>query len=565
VLVVKNFLSFRFKPLFLVRFTVMLIGLHGIFIIASVALDLVAMHRGHVVNDVDVNVQLLIGISLLYLSTLLRRRKERAWQVGLLVYVFVLGLDLHGLLGTLAADHTSELLLVRGFILPVVIIILLTRIRFACTVKSDQTTFVQSLRFTAVVMAVTFLYGVTGFLLLDKHDFRQEISLPAATHYTIDRFDLTTVRPIVAHTRRAHVFLDSLSVLSIGSLAFAAVSFFQPLRARHLTRHEDILRTKQFIEEFPDDSEAYFKLWPQDKLYFFASSDRGGLAYHVKQGVAIVVGDPFGDHFGGTQAIKEFEDVCYTNDWLPAFVHTKSAWTKTYQIRSFTVQKIGEEAVIDLQKFATETANNKYFRQIRNRFEKQEYQVEVLASPHNPAVIARLRDISSAWLTQPGRSERGLMMGYFDEAYLQQCPIFVVRDAAGTIQAFLNQIPVYGGLEANFDMLRHASGSPGNINDFLLMHFITTLKETGFTHLNLGLCPLAGVDDETDERSVVGSALRFVYSNGDRFYSFKGLYRFKSKYEPDWRTRSLAYKDGVRGFTRTMRALNAAMKARPAR
>jgi lysylphosphatidylglycerol synthetase-like protein (DUF2156 family) len=53
-----------------------------------------------------------------------------------------------------------------------------------------------------------------------------------------------------------------------------------------------------------------------------------------------------------------------------------------------------------------------------------------------------------------------------------------------------------------------------------------------------------------------------VYSNGDRFYSFSGLHRFKDKYHPDWQDRYIAYPGGVRNFTRILTALNRAMKVK---
>src|SRR5262249_49730521 len=102
--------------------------------------------------------------------------------------------------------------------------------------------------------------------------------------------------------------------------------------------------------------------------------------------------------------------------------------------------------------------------------------------------------------------------------------------------------------------------APGNANDFLLMQFIAYLKQTGTARLNLGLCPLAGLEEADDERTVIDSALRFVYKNGDRIYSFSGLRRFKAKYEPRWSPRYVAYRGGIRGFTRVLNALNRAMK-----
>jgi phosphatidylglycerol lysyltransferase len=180
--------------------------------------------------------------------------------------------------------------------------------------------------------------------------------------------------------------------------------------------------------------------------------------------------------------------------------------------------------------------------------------------PHHQAIVKRLQTISQEWLEQPGRTERGLMMGYFSSEYLEQCEIMVVRDGAGTIQAFLNQIPSFNLEEANFDMLRQASGNPGNINDFLLLNFIDYLDQKDFKRLNLGLCPLAGLDKKETDYSLIDNALRFAYANGDRLYSFSGLHRFKSKYEPEWSDRYIVFRSGIRGFTRTLNALNRAMK-----
>ena len=78
--------------------------------------------------------------------------------------------------------------------------------------------------------------------------------------------------------------------------------------------------------------------------------------------------------------------------------------------------------------------------------------------------------------------------------------------------------------------------------------------------MNLGLCPLAGLDAPDEAASVTNNALRFLYANGDRFYSFSGLQRFKSKYNPEWQGRYIVYRGGIRGFTKALNALNRAMK-----
>jgi phosphatidylglycerol lysyltransferase len=283
------------------------------------------------------------------------------------------------------------------------------------------------------------------------------------------------------------------------------------------------------------------------------------LAYRIQRGVALVVGNPFGSARACHKIMQPFNDVCRLNDWLPAFIHVPESSLKVYQQYGFQAQKIGEEAVVDIANFQANTIRNKYFRQINNKFTKQGYTWELLQPPHKAAVIGRVREVSDAWLTLPGRQERGFMMGYFSEEYLQQGNLLVARDAAGTIQAFINQVPTYQTHEANFDLLRHTKHALGNVNDYLLMAFIESARQQGFTTINLGLCPLSGLDKKAANRSMIDSTMRFVYANGDRFYSFSGLHRFKSKYEPTWRSRYIAYKGGVRGFSRAIYALNKAM------
>ncbi len=369
----------------------------------------------------------------------------------------------------------------------------------------------------------------------------------------------------MAHTRRAHIFINSLSVISIAAVGYGFLSFFQPLRARFSDQSDNRALAEALLAEYGGNSEDFFKLWPHDKYYFFNPRQTAGVAYTVRHGIALVVGDPLGNPKAFPQLLELFDELCRSNDWRVAYVHVTAQYAKMYEKRGFVLQKIGEEAVLDLTNFRENAHALKYFRQIRNRFDKQGYTTELLQPPHSQALYNRLSVISREWLSRPGRSERGFMMGAFNELYMQVCPILVLRDEAGTIQAFLNQIPSYDVHEANFDLLRHTRESLGNSNDRLLLAFIDALVENGFTRLNLGLCPLSGLDDDDDERqgsAVINNALSFLYANGDRFYSFSGLRRFKAKYEPEWQDRYIAYRGGISRFTKTLNALNRAMRIR---
>ena len=510
-------------------------------------------------SEFSIQLYILIGLTLIYLANLLWRRKYTAWLFTLLVYGFYLIVSFNHLTSRHLYHHYS-MSLFRDFILPLIIVIALIIARKAFNVRSDIRSFSFSLRIILIVIAVTMVYGIAGFQLMDHSDFHTDIDFTQSIHRTIDQFGLTTSDNLIPYTNKARVFLDSLNIISIAAIAYILLSLFQPIKARYEDQTLNRERVTKLLSSSHNNSEDFFKIWPHDKYYYFNSKKNAGVAFSVHRGIALVVGDPFGAVVEFKALITAFTEFCRINDWTPSFIHTEGHFNPLYKNLDFDHQKIGEEAVVNTKHFHDNVVTNKYFRQINNRFIKNKYSYEVLIPPHNKAIIDRLKVISKDWLSLPGRTERGFMMGYFAEVYLQQCNVLVIRDEASTIQAFLNQIPSFNKDEANFDMLRHSKNALGNSNDFLLLNFIEYAYKEGFISVNLGLCPLVGLDKDEENRSLIDSALSFLYSNGDRFYSFSGLYKFKQKYEPNWSDRFIVYKNGVRIFSRTLNSLNVAMK-----
>ena len=537
------------------------ISAYGLLLIGGIFLRTGLFHPLHVINAFFSSVLPLIGVSYLYLGSLLMRRKQNAWRAAVVVSTLVLALNAFQLLRFSGDDIVgAPLRLWLRVILPLFVFVLLLLSKRVFIVKSDVRSFQQALTVSAVLILVTLLYGTAGFMLLNKADLDREHTIITAAHETVDQFGLTTDRP-VAQSKRARVFLDSLPVISVGTLIYVALSFFQPLRARLSPQASQREHVEHLLREYPSDIDDFFKLWPHDKRYYFSKDGTAGLAYHVSRGVALVVGDPFGNPKQISRVIASFSELCFVNDWMPAFLHGTDRFRKHYERHGLELQKIGEEAIVDLANFKN-TASSKYFRQIANRFAKQGYTAEYLRPPHSPAVLSRLQEISDEWLQRPGREERRLMMGYFTQQYMQQCDIQVAKDSNGQIQGFLNLVTTYEPDTYNYDMLRSSEAALGNCNDFLLQTLIGELRQRNGKLLNLGLSPLAGLDKKAENANLIDSGLRFIYANGDRLYSFSGLQRFKNKYEPNWEPRYIVFPGGIRNFSRIVTAFNRVSKVK---
>ncbi len=531
--------------------------LSGALTVVSILFAELRRHGG-LLASTDTHITLLTGLTFIYLATLLRRGKHSAWLIAVPIYVYIVIRNFRYYLFDSPTVHFHPIPILLNLFVPLVALAGLLIYRDHFTAKSEVRNAGLAARRAVLILLVAFFYGVAGFQLMDMHDFHQEISLPASAHYVVDQFGLTTNSPVMAHTRRAKLFLDSLVVVSFGSLFYVVISFFNPIRFR-LVRHEvDYQNMAGLLKDYPVNSEDYFKLWPHDKAFFFNSDRSAGLAYRVTGGVALGVADPVGPSTAYPDLLKNFMEYCYTNDWEPALIHTLDTHRSLYKNLGFDMQKIGEEAVIDIGSFKKHVQPTKYFRHIARKFDEQGYTTNLLKPPHPQKTLVQLKEISDDWLLVPGRTERGFMMGYFSASYLQQCDIMVVRDKKDTIQAFVNLLPVIDKNQASFDLLRHRRGALGNINDYLLLQLTDHLSERGISNLNLGLCPLSGLQAD----SAIDNVLRFVYANGNRFYSFQGLHRFKAKYEPSWHSRYIVYRGGLPGFTRSLNALRRALRLR---
>lgn len=509
----------------------------------------------------DARFTVIAGISLFYLAMLLRRGKRSAWAISLGVFSLLL---LRNTRHFLYDTHLDEEYLIRALLnilLPALTLAGLIIFRRLFVVKSEPTSLRIAVRRSVLVLLVAFVYGFSGFLAMDTHDFHQEISPPASAHYTVDQLGLTTDHKIKSYTRRSLFFEDSLAWVSILALAYAAMSLAAPVRFRLRHVAEDYAQASLLICKYGNNSEDFFKLWPRDKTYYFNRKRTAFLAYKVTNGIALTVGDPVGPRSQLKDLLSGFERFCALNDWQPAIIHSETRYLKLYEALGYEKQKIGQEAVIDIVRFNQTTANNKTFRHIRNKFTKLGYCCEWLSPPHNKAVLKDLKRISDSWLKRPGRAERGFMLGYYSPAYIQQCRLLVVKNGSGSLEGFINQLPMNIRNEANFDFLRHKEDSPTNINDFMMLEFIRGLGQQGYKTLNMGLAPLAGLDRAAGSAgSAISNFLNFAYTAVGRFYSFQGLARFKSKYEPVWLDRYIIYKGGLVGFGRTMNSLIKAMR-----
>ncbi len=467
----------------------------------------------------------LAGFALLILSAGLWRRKRVAWLLTLLV-----------LLGSIAThllkglDYEEALL--AGMLS---VILLIWRSHFHA--RSDPPSVRQAISTMAAALLFTLSYGVAGFFLLDKH-FKVSFGFWAAVRQTVVMFTQYYDPGLQPITGFGRYFAYSIYVVAIATTGYSLLLLIRPVLARHRASPAERARAWEIVRAFGHTSLARLTLL-DDKLYYFSP---GGsmIAYVVEGPAAVVLGDPIGPPGDVPGSIEGFKRICSLNDWNPSFYQVLPDHLQSYRQAGFRAVQIGQEGIVDLHAFTLEGGERKGIRGSVNKMKRLGYSAEVLQPPHARALLHELHEVSDEWLSERNTSEMRFSVGWFDEDYLNTCPILVIRNSEGRIDAFLNIIAGFPADELTADMMRHRSHAEKGQMDFLFVSLFEWAQQAGYARFNFGLSALSGIGERPADPAIE-KALRFVFEHINRFYNFKGLHSYKDKYGPVWSPRYLIY------------------------
>jgi phosphatidylglycerol lysyltransferase len=121
---------------------------------------------------------------------------------------------------------------------------------------------------------------------------------------------------------------------------------------------------------------------------------------------------------------------------------------------------------------------------------------------------------------------------------VSEFPIAIVR-AAGRIVAFATLWTTAAGQAFSMDLMRYADDAPKNVMDFLFVELMRWGQEQGYRAFEFGMAPLAGLE-ERRLAPIMSRVGRLLFERGEEIYNFRGVRRFKDKYDPVWQPRYLA-------------------------
>ena len=476
--------------------------------------------------------------------------RRAAWRTGVAVLMTAI------LWESLVAREPVSLLSIA----PLIGLLALFATRRYYPIASHPSVIVRTLRRALLFTVLSTAIGCFAFFVLaraEHHPFSLGFNIIRALD---TMYSLQDVFAPIRHPTLAHVIgRGFLLVLGVINYTVIALALLRPVADTFQWTPVAHARALYLLRRYGTSSEDYFKYFPADKSYFFGRDIEGFVAYGVREGICVALADPIaGSYNARRRLLDEFLAFASRHGWQTVFLGVEADALPLYERSELRQLKIGESARVSLATLP-DLLRRKNNRNIMNRFTKQNITATMYDPRHSPSLLAELRTVSDAWLSTD-RAEHAFAMGSFDAGYLQHCRLMVVRDSAGDALAFVTLQPNFSRDQqrASIDLMRIHPDAPTNTMDFLFLSLLQQLRHEGWREFDLGLAPLSGLrSGHLSERG-----LHLLYTYTDRWFSFRGLRRFKEKFHPTWHPVYLAYSGPSSQLGRIALAVNELMKYR---
>jgi lysylphosphatidylglycerol synthetase-like protein (DUF2156 family) len=361
-------------------------------------------------------------------------------------------------------------------------------------------------------------------------------------------FELVLVQNAHAQAPQTLTSANFFVLLRIGGLTIAVMGLFltlRPVLAHRKIHAADREKAQKLIERYGQDPfDAYALL--EDKNYFVSGDDQAVVPYVLSGKFAVALADPIGHPALRPMAIVDFVLFCRQQDWEPIFYLVTDELLPIYKQAGLSVFKIGEGARLKEEPLHLKGQDFQNLRTLRNRALRLGIRFRWYDASQGleETLEQELSAISHRWLEMKRAREMSFDMGTFSLEDIRRHGVGVALDAAGRALAFATWRPYAQGRGRALDLMR-ALPQARNVMDFVLIESIHHFNAQDITRIDLGLAPLAHMEEAPSRLVAEEKVVQFLFENLNHIYGYKSLFEFKRKYRPDWRSRYVAYRRGV--------------------
>lgn len=291
---------------------------------------------------------------------------------------------------------------------------------------------------------------------------------------------------------------------------------------------------------------GFMGTWPGND-YWFAPDDRGAVAYRVIGGVALTTADPVCRAGDEGDTIRGFVEYCDAQGWSAVFYSVHDACLPTFDELGWQHMSVGEETVVALAGLELTGKPWQKVRQAYNRGLREGFTTLWSTWDDLPvALSSQINAISEQWVSEKELPEMGFTLGGMAELKDPDVYLYLAIDPEGHAQAITSWLPSWSDGKVTgwtIDFMRRGDDSMSGIMEFVIASAALHMKDLGAEVMSLSGAPLATKPGEQVEQTTMTRLLSWLGGVLEPAYGFTSLFRFKSKFNPEYATIHMAYAD----------------------
>jgi lysylphosphatidylglycerol synthetase-like protein (DUF2156 family) len=292
---------------------------------------------------------------------------------------------------------------------------------------------------------------------------------------------------------------------------------------------------------------SYMSTWPGNE-YWFSPDGRAAIAYRAVAGVAVTVGEPYGDPAAFDSAITEFARFCEYRSLQPCLYSVSARALAVTERLGWKSVQIAEDTLLPL---ACLKFTGKKWQDVRtalNRAGREGITAEWWSYPEAPLeVVDQIRQISDKWVADKGLPEMGFTLGGLEELNDPNVRCLIAVGPDRKLHGITSWMPVYAsgrpvGWTLDFMRRNTEPDTFRGVMEFLIATAALTFQAEGAHFVSLSSAPLARLD-RGEQPCALQRLLDVVANAMEPVYGFHSLLHFKSKFQPIYQPLYLAYPD----------------------
>jgi lysyl-tRNA synthetase class 2 len=341
---------------------------------------------------------------------------------------------------------------------------------------------------------------------------------------------------------------DAIQVVAITTLLSVAYVIFRPLAApKTLPGPEARAAAAKLVRAYGTDTLSFFKL-RADKHYFFSDERDAFVGYRVENGVMLLSGDPVGAPEAFDGLLKQLRAFADARGLKLGAVGASEALCPLYEQLGLRTIYLGDEALIELDKFSLEGRPIRKVRQSVTRLNKAGYTAELHQfATLDPGTLSEIEHVIE--LGREGAPERGFSMAMdsIHGDHADDTLVVLARDHDGAIRGVLHFVPCYGRPTVSLSFMRRDPDTPNGLTEFLVCQAVELLRERGLAEMSLNFAAFARYMHSPEKP--IERLLGWIATKFNPYFQIESLYRFNAKFFPRWEPRYLVY-EGALGLPR---------------